>query len=53
MLSDSKKQVFKINILIKSGVVKEVRQILKLNDKTCTLKWFERFDYNLIILLNI
>jgi len=53
MLSDSKKQVFKINTPIKLGVVKEVRQIIRLNDKICTLKWFERFDYNLIILLNI
>jgi hypothetical protein len=53
MLFDSKKQVFQVNTPIKSGVVKEVRWVVRLNDKICTLKWFDRFGYCPIILSNI
>jgi len=53
MLFDSTKQVFQVNTSIKSGVVKEVRQVVRLNDRIYTLKWFDCFGYSPIILSNI
>jgi hypothetical protein len=53
MLFDSKKQVFQVNTPIKSGVVKEVRRVIRLNDRIYTLKWFDCFGYSPIILSNI
>lgn len=36
MLFNSEQQVFQVNIPIKPGVVKEIKQTIRLNDKTYT-----------------
>jgi hypothetical protein len=36
ILFDFERHVFQVNTPIKLGVVKEIRQAVKLNDRTCT-----------------